>query len=435
MHKLATIVLLVTLSSCDYFSQKYPTAMYRGDTARTGFLQDSMKMPTSLKWKYKTNGKIFAAPLVTQKYIYVGSSDSAVYCFTKEGELKWKYTTHGGVNSTPVLYENRIFFISEDGNIYAIDANSGKEKWVFTTKGEKEFVKKGLYGLRPLNIDHSDLWDLFLSSPMIYKNRIVVGGGDHYIYGLDPEDARMMFRFVGNEIVHSSMAGAYNMVYVGCWDGYIYALDAVTGIELWRQSAGQDSTNYKMQGIQGTPAIADSLLIVPSRDSYLYAMHVKKGEIKWKHDNDSSWLVSSPAIADNNVYFTTLDDHMLKSVHLHTGRLIYKTNIGSYNLASPVIAGNKLVLATLAGELQIYDRITGEKLWSWQTDGSKNNPDGLIKEDGTMDKTMIFKTSNYYEHRDSMNKILSSGAIISEPVVHGNNIYLTSTDSTLYVLQ
>lgn len=435
MSKLALLIFLLGLYACNFGYKEYPTTMYRGDTARTGFIQDSAISISGVKWQFKADGKIFAAPLVTDDYIYFGSNTGSLYCLRKDGELKWEFTTEGGINSTPAIFENMVYFISSDSNIYALNANNGREKWRYATKGEKRFQKEGLYGFISDQETIVDEWDLFLSSPLIYKNRVVVGGGDHYIYGLDPQDAKLMFRFVANEIVHSSISGAYGQVYVGSWDGYLYALEAITGVELWRQNLGQDTVNYKLQGIQGTPAVADSLLIVPSRDSHLYALNVENGEIIWKYANDSARILSSPALAEDKVYFTTFDDYALKCLDLHTGELLFQTTTGSFNMASPVIAGENLILATLMGEVQIYDRRSGERIWEWRTEGSNNDPYDIITSDGSFDLDKIFPTDNYQDFKSGIHKILSTGAIVSQPVVYGNDLYITSTDSTLYVLE
>lgn len=435
MSKLALFILAVVLYSCDFYSKDYPTSMYRGDTARTGFVQDSAISISQVQWKFKADGRLLAAPLVTSDYIYFGSNSGSLYCLDKEGNLKWQFNTDGGINSTPAIHEKSIYFISNDNNIYALKANNGKKRWEYATKGEKKFKKEGLYGFTANQEEIVDEWDLFLSSPLIYKDRVIVGGGDHYIYGLDTEDANLMFRFVANEIVHSSITGAYGQVYIGSWDGYIYALEAISGVELWRQNVGIDTVEYKMQGIQGTPAAADSLLIVPSRSSFLYALNVSTGDIVWKHGNDSSRIMSSPAIADDMVYFTTFDDFGLKCVDLQTGDLIFETNTGSYNIGSPVIAGDKLIITTLSGEVQIYDRNSGEQIWQWRTKDSQKDQKDIISPEGEFDMAKIFPTESYQDFKSGVNKILSNGAIVSQPVVYGNNLYITSTDSTLYVLE
>ncbi|MFW5761113.1 MAG: PQQ-binding-like beta-propeller repeat protein, partial [Cyclobacteriaceae bacterium] len=331
--------------------------------------------------------------------------------------------------------ENMIYFISSDSNIYGLNANNGRKKWEYTTKGEKRFQKEGLYGFNNSNKPIIDEWDLFHSSPLIYKERVIVGGGDHYIYGLDAKDASLMFRFVANEIVHASITGAYGHVFIGSWDGFIYALEAISGVEVWRQNVGLDSVDYKLQGIQGTPAAADSLLIVPSRDSNLYALDIVSGDIVWKYANDSSRILSSPAIADGKVYFTTFDDFALKCLDIQTGKLLFESNTGAFNMGSPVIAGDNLILTTLLGEVQIYNRFSGEKIWQWRTETSQNDPNDIVTPEGSLDLAKIFPSDDYDDFKAGINKILSNGAIVSQPVVYGDLLYITSTDSTLYVLE
>jgi outer membrane protein assembly factor BamB len=53
-------------------------------------------------------------------------------------------------------------------------------------------------------------------------------------------------------------------VYVGSYDGKIYAVNATTGKQLWNVSTG-----YK---IGSSPALADGVLYVGSYDGKLYAI-------------------------------------------------------------------------------------------------------------------------------------------------------------------
>ena len=72
----------------------------------------------SLKWKFKSNGKIFSSPAVINGMAYVGSEDHYLYAIAiKTGKQVWKFKTGGTVDSSPAVYENVIYFGSLTGII------------------------------------------------------------------------------------------------------------------------------------------------------------------------------------------------------------------------------------------------------------------------------------------------------------------------------
>jgi len=104
----------------------------------------------SLKWEYKTDGLVFAAPVVVGDVVYVGSSYMGpvpnlndpgsytqeeiaelmsvvlkgrrghVYALdASSGEEIWNYQTGGAVYSSPALVDGVMYIGSMDSNVYA----------------------------------------------------------------------------------------------------------------------------------------------------------------------------------------------------------------------------------------------------------------------------------------------------------------------------
>ncbi|MBV1759047.1 MAG: PQQ-binding-like beta-propeller repeat protein [Dethiosulfatibacter sp.] len=61
--------------------------------------------------------------------------------------------------------------------------------------------------------------------------------------------------------------------------------------------------------IVSSPAIADGVVYIGSRDSYLYAIDSNTGQEKWKFKTDDM-IDSSPAIADGVVYIGSMDSYL-----------------------------------------------------------------------------------------------------------------------------
>ncbi len=74
-------------------------------------------------------------------------------------------------------------------------------------------------------------------------------------------------------------------VYVGSWDGYEYALDAVTGTLKWKTYLGITSVpicNPPQAGITSTATVLNGVVYVGGGDSYWYALNATTGHVLWK---------------------------------------------------------------------------------------------------------------------------------------------------------
>lgn len=66
-----------------------------------------------------------SSPLVTEKYVYIGSDDGNLYCLdTANGNVVWNYTTGGFVYSSPALYRQALYFGSCDNYMYCFGNRS-----------------------------------------------------------------------------------------------------------------------------------------------------------------------------------------------------------------------------------------------------------------------------------------------------------------------
>jgi len=75
--------------------------------------------------------------------------------------------------------------------------------------------------------------------------------------------------------MYSAPTVAYGIVYVGCWDHNIYALNAGTGMKVW---------NYTTKGaIASSPTVANGIVYVGSYDGNIYALNARTGGKLWNY--------------------------------------------------------------------------------------------------------------------------------------------------------
>ncbi|RIK35891.1 MAG: pyrrolo-quinoline quinone, partial [Chloroflexi bacterium] len=84
-------------------------------------------------------------------------------------------------------------------------------------------------------------------------------------------------------------------------DGFIYALEAGTGVKLWQHRFEQVGSAYdNIGGHVTSPVVVDGLVLVGAAEA-LYALDAKTGTEVWRYDTEFP-IISSAAVAESLVY-------------------------------------------------------------------------------------------------------------------------------------
>ncbi len=349
--------------------------MFRGDGAHSGvYAGQGPRQFHGLKWKFATGNRIVSSPVWSDGVLFFGSDDGNVYAVdAATGRQNWKYSTGGPAPSSPAVADGRVYFGSYDGRFYAVDARTGKLKWKFTTEGERRFEAKGLHGMQPKNQTFPDPYDVYLSSPVAAQGAVYFDSGDGNLYALDTALGELRWKFQTGDVVHASPAYADGTLYFGSWDSFFYAVDAATGHEKWRFQGGQDPQTHNQVGFQSSPAVVDGVVYTGCRDSNVYALDAVTGKEKWRVFNQMSWVNSSPAVTKGKVLFATSDSSLFHAVDVATGKPLFHQQLKAYVFSSPAVAGDVVYLGVLNGTLEARDLNTGDLLWDFQTEASRQN--------------------------------------------------------------
>ena len=197
-----------------------------------------------------------SSPAVANGLVYAGSMDNDGHLYAvdaESGEPIWKFrgsdfdSEEGRIRSglDPVFSRRRRRtrrFCSRDGFLYGLNAADGRENW---------------------KLDNEVSW--VISSPAIAGGLVLTGTSDGLSFqATDLKTGKERWRFELSSRVFSSGSVADGVVYFGCHDGFLYALDTATGSEKWRFRTGGM--------IQSSPVIADGVVYVGSDDGRLYAL-------------------------------------------------------------------------------------------------------------------------------------------------------------------
>jgi outer membrane protein assembly factor BamB len=411
--------------------------MFRGNAAHTGVYPGrGPREFHRIKWKFVTGSRVVSSPVTYENAIYFGSDDGNLYALdTETGRQLWKTTTRGPVPCTPAIVNGTVYFGSYDGKFYALDAKTGDIKWKFATEGERRFEAKGLHGMQPKTQTIADPFDIYLSSPVLAEGNVYFGSGDGYLYALDSVTGKLRWKFRTGDVVHASPAYANGVLFVGSWDSYFYAVDAKNGKEKWRFHGGEDALLHNQVGFQSSPAIVDGVVYTGCRDAQLYALDAETGKEKWKFDNALSWVISSPAVADGKVYFGTSDSSLFHVVDAVTGKSLVKQDAKAYTFSSAAVTDDAVYIGVLNGTLAARDRKSGELLWEFQTEACKQNLGWVLTSDHRFNMPFLFFDNWREGPIVAQVQQTTVGSIFSSPLVANGVVYFGSTDGNLYAIE
>lgn len=376
----------------------------------------SLSAQLTKAWSFKTEGRIFASAISDDEKIYIGSGDGLFYALDKQsGEIIWSFQTASTKSSTAVLVGNLVCFGTNDGVLYALDKKKGTRVWKHQTGGEQEL----------------DMWDYYLSTPVVSDGVLYWGCGDTFVYALDPVTGEEKWKYKTDGIVHATPVVDNNKLFVGSFDGHMYALNASSGDLLWKfKTLG---AHYFPKGeVQKAPLVADGVVYFGTRDYNLYALDAKSGRTLWNYREPHGWIIATPTLQDGHLYFGLSDGHQFCCMNVQSGAMKWTLPLNMRVFGEAIPVGDKLIFGSHNGILYLVNAADGKIRDHFKTAGCIKNSSEVFDESGAFKKGFELYGSDMV---GAEQKILNLGSILSTPLVEGDRIYFGSTDGYVYAVE
>ena len=205
--------------------------------------------------------------------------------------------------------------------------------------------------------------DRVYSSPFVSDGVVYVGSYDGFLYALDAESGALRWRYETDGWVVSSPFVSDGVVYVGSTiydsdDGFLYALDAESGALRWR---------YETDGWVASPVVSDGVVYVGS-DGSVYTLDAESGALRWRYEM-GEW-VSSPVVSDGVVYVGSAiyDSYadFLYALDAESGALRWRYEMGDYVSFSPLFVSDGVLYGDSDdGFLYALDAESGALRWHY----------------------------------------------------------------------
>jgi len=243
--------------------------------------------------------------------------------------------------SGATIADDTLFIASIEGSIVALNTSDGSRLWPadsFLGAADSEIA---IYG-----------------SPAVAEGLVYVGGYNGKVYAVNSESGALRWVYPRDgdlEPIVGGLVASQGRLYFGCSDGKVYTLDAATGDMVGEPFQTEDK-------IWSTPVVEGDTLYVGSFDNSLYALDIQSGSEKWRFDTEGA-VGSIPLVYGDTVYAGSFDAHVY-AVNAADGSLKWRSQAEAIGWfwASPVIYGNVIYAPCVDGKVYILDAASGREV-------------------------------------------------------------------------
>ncbi len=294
----------------------------------------------------------------------------------------------------PAVAFHYLYYASLNGNLIAVSTRNGRRLWtvhvvrceaaspgvnrlgrgsVFETFLNKEPCGRGsaqqgdgeLLGVaagRP----HTVRWSRHLgateTSPLMVGKRIYVGDYDGVVYALRGVDGKTIWSFKAGGAVKGAIAYDRGRVFFGAYDGRLYALRAGDGKLIWRAESDRDWVGGHGQ-FYSTPAVAYSRVYLGSTDGHVYSFGEQSGKLRWSY-RTGGFVYGSPAVWRGRIFVGSYD-HTFYAFNAATGAVLWKFHANGPISGSATVVDGIVYFATLERRTYGLDALTGKQVWTY----------------------------------------------------------------------
>ncbi len=246
-------------------------------------------------WRFESRIAAITGLAGGQDVVVATSKDGDLAAFKlvdKGLEKIWEIQVQGEIRAMPTVHQDLLFVRTVAGKLSAVTLTDGSIKWTVSRR------------IPALSLTGN-------SSPLIFKNTVIVGFDDGKIAAFDHENGQTIWETVVSHSVGRTeierlvdIDGQFilkdGIIYVSTYQGKLAAIQALNGNVLWSR---------KFSSYQAIVADADALYI--SGDlSHLWSIDRRSGSAFWKQDVLHARKTTAPQIIDEQIVVADFEGYV-----------------------------------------------------------------------------------------------------------------------------
>lgn len=302
--------------------------------------------------------RITAEPIVAAGLVFTLDSRSRVSATTPQGGRVWQVDLRPAGESGDsasggglAFEDNRVLVTTGYGELVALDARTGGIAW-------RQKLETAVSG-----------------APAVQNGTVFVQGRNGVGWGVRASDGKVLWRNFGNEgmagvMGHSAPAVSGGTVVLPSLTGALTAVDAASGNPIWTANVAGSRLGRSIalfRDMTGDPVIAGGTVYAGTSSGRAGAFDLATGMPRWEVGEGASGAM----LPAGNSVFLVNDQAQLLRLDASTGGRVWAQKLPYFtkqivrkqsrvwNHYGPVLAGNRLYLASSDGYLRVFDPASG----------------------------------------------------------------------------
>jgi len=262
--------------------------------------------------------------------------------------------------AAPVVGAGKLFVVDTQGQVHALDANSGARIWAHQIEVPKD-MKDTAFG----------------GGVSYFDGRVYATNGAGDVVALDAATGNEIWKVKPAGPLRGAPTVAFNAVYVMTQDNQIQALNMSDGTVLWQEAAATGQS-----GVFGVaaPAAGQGTVIAGYSQGEVVAYRYENGRTLWSDALARTSIstqvgtltdVDADPIIDNGRVYALGQGGRMAAYELITGQRLWELTLAG--ISTPAVAGEWIFTLTSDARLLAIARETGRVRWVTQLDRWKNS--------------------------------------------------------------
>lgn len=369
---------------------------------------------------------------------------------TLDFETIWKTdvgaaSARAQLTSPPIVVNDRIFVIDAESTVTSFSKENGERLWTkeLAPEIEERFRLRELFrGPNPAQIG-------FGGGVAFDNGRVFVTSGFGFVAALDALTGEELWRHKTNAAVRTPPTAYREKVYFTTNTNEFIALNQETGEKEWSFQSFEEAARFLSSS---SPAAAGDLVVAPFSSGEIVAFLADNGRAAWTETmvqqsrltplaslND---IAGSPVI-DRGLVYVVSHGGRLAAIDIRSGQIAWETSVAS--LQMPWVAGDFIYVVSIDGELACISRSDGGVIWVTQLRRYKKEKKkkGRITWAGPVlagdHLVLVSSRGEIVKVRPEDGEIAGTGKFddgsVISPVVADQRVYVLTQDGKLIAMQ
>ncbi|MGB0341824.1 MAG: PQQ-binding-like beta-propeller repeat protein [Parvibaculales bacterium] len=350
------------------------------------------------------------------------------------------------IKAPPIVAAGAVFAMGASLDVVAVDAETGALRWKQSVTAQYREPNHGLTRWLGFADKPADIDDGFGGGLAYGDGRLFATTGFGEVLALDAQSGEIIWRVSTTVPFSNAPTVRDGRVYVVSQDSRLQVFSAAGGERLWDYLAITEQATILSAS---SPAVSEQTVVAGFNSGEVVALRTINGTVSWSDSltsratqvtplSELNAIVGRPVIDRDRVFVVSHGGRMT-SIDLRTGERIWTIDIGS--LDTPWVMGDYVLVMSLDGELVCLSRGQGRVRWVASLPAFENPEDreGRIRWAGPVvagNRILLASSQGMMAvlnlQNGTIDEMVELGAPVSQqPIIANGTLYVLTDEGSL----